>query len=55
MIALTMSFALILTILLSLAIGVGAGYYAIVAILHAFNPHREEKRVATGLVPTIQS
>ncbi len=46
-IALSMSFALVLAIGLSLAIGVAAGYYAIVGILTALNPSRPSEAGVT--------
>ncbi len=50
--ALLASSALLVTILLTIGIGVGAGYAAICGILNAFG-HRREKAAAAALAPSI--
>jgi len=47
-----MSVALLFTIALCLAIGVISAYGAIIGILHAFNPHRDQKPRTPALVAT---
>jgi hypothetical protein len=41
---------LLVTVLLSLVAGVGFGYYLILSILNAFNPHRTPKPPAPSFV-----
>ena len=50
--ALLASAALLLTIGLSICIGIGAGYAAICGILNAFNGRREHAAAAAQLAPT---
>jgi hypothetical protein len=46
--------ALLLTIVLSIAFGIGAGYLAIVGILNAFSRNRgERKPAAATLISTV--
>ncbi|HYE24747.1 MAG TPA: hypothetical protein VEG32_06060 [Clostridia bacterium] len=52
MTTLIMSVALLFTIALCLAIGVISAYGAIIGILHAFNPHRDQKPRTPALVAT---
>jgi hypothetical protein len=42
-------FALLLTIALCLAIGIGLGYTIILAILNGFNPHKTVRQAAPAL------
>jgi len=41
-------FALLLTIVFSIALGIGAGYLAIVGILNAFSHNRVERKTAAA-------
>ena len=50
--ALLASVTLLLTIGLSICIGIGAGYAAICGILNAFNGRREQTAAAAQLAPT---
>ena len=50
--ALLASAALLLTIGLSICIGIGAGYAAICGILNAFNGRRQHTAAAAQLAPT---
>lgn len=52
MIALVMTLALCVTIVLCLAVGILAGYFTIFTILSALQPNREQKTAAAGLVPS---
>jgi hypothetical protein len=47
-----MSIALILTVVLSMALGIGSGYVIIVGILAAFDRNRRERTPARALVPS---
>jgi hypothetical protein len=47
-----MSVALIITIVLSMALGIGSGYAIIVGILAAFDHNRRERTPAQALVPS---
>ncbi len=52
MIAFSMTMALLITVGLCLAVGVGSGFLLIVGILNLFNPHRQQKSNASALVPS---
>ncbi len=47
--------ALVLTIAVSLLIGIGAGAAVVFGILHFFHPGREKKSIAAALVPSTSS
>jgi len=44
--------ALVATIILALAAGIGAGYAVIMAILYIFHPNRPTKTVTPKLIPS---